>query len=61
MSLGLAQALAYFQRLGNEVLSGFTFAFDYLDDILVFGPDMTSYLKHLRLLLSRENNLPTIL
>ena len=30
---GLAQAPAYFQRLVNEVLSGLTFAFGYLDDI----------------------------
>ena len=37
---GLAQALAYFRRLINEVLSGFTFAFDYLDNILVFSPDI---------------------
>ena len=35
---GLAQAPAYFQRLVNEVLSGLTFAFGYLDDILVFSP-----------------------
>ena len=34
---GLAQAPAYFQRLGNEVLLGFTFAFGYLDVILVFS------------------------
>ena len=34
---GLAQAPAYFQRLVNEVLSGFTFAFRYLDDILVLA------------------------
>ena len=47
---GLAQASAYFQRLVNEVLSGFTFAFGYLDDILVFSPDMKSHLEHLRLL-----------
>ena len=33
---GLAQAPTYFQRLVNEVLSGLTFAFGYLDDILVF-------------------------
>ena len=32
---GLAQALVYFQRLVNEVLSCLTFAFGYLDDILV--------------------------
>ena len=47
------QALAYFQRLVNEVLSGLTFAFGSLDDILVFSPDMESYLKHLRLLFER--------
>ena len=34
---GLAQAPAYFQQLVNEVLSGFTFAFGYLDDILVLA------------------------
>ena len=39
-SFGLAQAPAYFQRLVNEVLSGLTFAFRYLDDILVLSPDM---------------------
>ena len=50
---GLAQAPAYFQRLVNEVLSGFTFAFGHLDDILVFSPDMKSHLEHLRLLFVR--------
>ena len=50
---GLAQAPAYFQRLVNEVLSGLTFAFGYLDDILVFSPNMESHLEHLRLLFER--------
>ena len=50
---GLAQAPAYFKRLVNEVLSGLTFAFGYLDDILVFSPDMESHLEHLRLLFKR--------
>ena len=50
---GLAQAPAYFQRLVNEVLSGLTFAFGYLDDILVFRPDMETHLKHLRILFKR--------
>ena len=50
---GLAQAPAYFQQLVNEVLSGFTFAFGYLDDILVFSPDMKSHLEHLRLIFER--------
>ena len=45
---GLAQAPAYFQRLVNEVLSGFTFALGYLDDILVYSPDMETHLEHLR-------------
>ena len=44
----LAQAPAYFQRLINKVLSGFDFAFGYLDDILVFSPDMAPHLQHLR-------------
>ena len=38
----LAQAPAYFQRLIYGVLSGFNFAFVYLDDILVFSPDMVN-------------------
>ena len=45
----LAQAPACFQRLVNKVLSGLTFAFGYLDDILVFSPDMESHLEHLKL------------
>ena len=45
---GLAQAHTYFQRLINEVLSGLTFAFGYLDDILVYSPDMETHLEHLR-------------
>ena len=44
---GLAQAPAYFQRLINEVLSGLTFAFGYLDDILVYSTDMETHLEHL--------------
>ena len=50
---GLGQAPTYFQRLVNEVLSGLTFAFGYLDDILVFSPDMETHLKHLRILFER--------
>ena len=50
---GLAQAPAYFQRLVNEVLLGLTFAFGYLDDILVYSPDMETHLKHLSKLFIR--------
>ena len=45
---GLAQVPAYFQRLVNEVLSGLTFAFGYLDDILIYSLDMETHLEHLR-------------
>ena len=56
---GLAQAPAYFQRLVNEVLLGLTFTFGYLDDILVYSPDMETHLEHLRKLFIklREANL----
>ena len=50
---GLAQVPAYFQRLVNKVLSGLTFAFGYLDDILVFSPDMETHMEHLRVLFER--------
>ena len=45
---GLAQAPAYFLRLVNEVSSGLSFTFGYLDDILVYSPDMETHLEHLR-------------
>ena len=44
----LSQAPAYFQRLVHEVLRGITFAFGYLDDILIFSPDNETHLKHLK-------------
>ena len=47
------QAPPYFQRLVNEVLSGLTFAFGYLDDILVFSPDMETRLEHSRSLFTK--------
>ena len=43
---GLAQAPAYFQRLVDEVLRGLPFAFGYLDDILIFSPDIKTHLQH---------------
>ena len=50
---GLAQAPAYFQRLINEVLAPFDFAFGYLDDILIYSPDMKTHLKHLEMIFAR--------
>ena len=50
---GLSQAPAYFQRLVHEVLKGITFAFGYLDDILIFSPDNKTHLKHLEIVFQR--------
>ena len=47
---GLAQAPVYFQRLINEVLSPFDFAFGYLNDILIYSPNVKTHLKHLELI-----------
>ena len=49
----LAQAPAYFQRLINEVLAPFDFAFGYLDDILIYSPDVATHLKHLEQIFER--------
>ena len=49
----MAQAPAYFQRLINEVLAPFDFAFGYLDDILIYSPDVETHLKHLELIFQR--------
>ena len=50
---GLAKAPAYFQRLMNEVLPPFDFAFGYLDDILIYSPDIETHLKHLEMVFQR--------
>ena len=45
---GLTQVPVYFQRLINKVLAGLDFAFGYLDDILIYSPDIPTHLKHIR-------------
>ena len=50
---GLTQAPAYFQRLINKVLVGLDFAFRYLDDILIYSPDVPTHLVHMRQLFQR--------
>ena len=47
MSFRLAQAPTYLQRLINEVLAPFDFAFGYLDDILIYSLDITTHFLHL--------------
>ena len=50
---GLTQAPAYFQRLVNKVLIGLPFVFGYLDDVLIYSPDIETHLKHIRLVFER--------
>ena len=49
---GLASSSCLFSKI-NKVLSGFNFAFGYLDVILIFSPDMATHLQHLRYLFDR--------
>ena len=49
----LTQAPAYFQRLINKVLAGLDFTFGYLDDILIYSPDVPTHLVHMRQLFQR--------
>ena len=44
---GLAQALACFQLLMNQVLEGLPFAMTYLDDIIIFSISEEEHLFHL--------------
>ena len=50
---GLSQAPAYFQRLINKVIKGLPFAFGYLDDVLIHGPDIETHLQHIRIFFQR--------
>ena len=50
---GLSQSPAYFQRLINKVIKGLSFAFGYLDDVLIHSPDIETHLQHLRILFQR--------
>ena len=51
--LGLAQAPAYFQKLINDVLRGYNFAMDYLDDIIIYSTSEKEHLEHLEEIFTR--------
>uniref|UniRef100_A0A8C7ZXU4 ribonuclease H n=1 Tax=Oryzias sinensis TaxID=183150 RepID=A0A8C7ZXU4_9TELE len=61
MPFGLTNAPAVFQCLINDVLKDMInkFVFVYLDDILIFSPDLDSHVQHVRAVLQRllENQL----
>jgi hypothetical protein len=50
---GLRNAGSTFQRLMDRVLNGLTFAFCYLDDIIVASPSREQHVLHLRQVFSR--------
>ena len=45
VSLGLAQAPAYFQLLMNKVLEGLSYTMTYLDDIIIFSKNEEDHLR----------------
>lgn len=55
MPFGLTNAPAVFQSLVNDVLHEYLnkFVFVYLDDILIFFPDIDTYRKHVRQVLEQ--------
>ena len=53
MALQLGTSSSIFQMLVNEVLGPFEFAFGYLDDMLIFSPDIETHFKHLRIVFKR--------
>ena len=50
---GLAQALAHFQKLINEVLTDCNFTMGYLDDIIIFSKTEEEHLEHLETIFNR--------
>ena len=50
---GLAQALAYFQKLINDILKGCNFAMGYLHDIIIYSRTEQEHLEHLEEIFSR--------
>ena len=50
---GLTQAPAYFQRVVREVIEGLTFAYGYLDDILVFSRSIEEHYQHCEIIFKR--------
>ena len=61
MPFGLTNALVVFQYMMNDICRKYLnqFMVAYLDDILIYSPDLTSHEQHVRLVLSslREHDL----
>ena len=54
MSLWVSTSPSLFSEAHyHEVLAPFGFAFGYLDDILIFSPDIETHLQHLESIFAR--------
>ena len=51
MPFGLRNAGQTFQRMMDMILAGLPYAIIYVDDILVFSPDLQTHVEHLRSIL----------
>ena len=48
LPFGLRNAGNTFQRMMDQILGNLPYCFVYIDDILIFSPDLTSHVQHLR-------------
>ena len=53
MPFGLRNTAQTFQRFMDEVLRGITFAYSYIDDVLIASTTSEEHLKHLRVVFER--------
>ena len=53
MPFGLCNAAQSFQRFMDQVLAGLDCSFDYIDDLLVGSPDLSTHLSHVEQVLQR--------
>ena len=53
MSFWFGTGPGIFSKVVDEVLRGLPFAFGYLDDILIFSPDIKTHLYHIEILFQR--------
>ena len=48
LPFGLRNTNNTFQRMMDKILGNLPYDFVYIDDILIFSPDLTSHIQHLR-------------
>ena len=53
MPFGLRNAAQTFQRFMDQVLRGLSFAYDYIDDVLIASSNPEEHLQHLKIVFER--------